>query len=160
MKRQRPRRRAVPAWLRLAHVFQKIDGSSERLFRRHGLTSAQFDVLTHVGSASGVSQQELADALLVTKGNVSQLLRRLELRRYIMRRQAGRTNVISLTDAGKEIYERLVPLQEAQIARLFAPLSPGEQHDLLRLLRKLDHGIDPTPGRSPELSPRERSLLP
>lgn len=72
------RQPAVLAWLRLARVFQKIDTHSERFFRRHRLNTAQFDVLAHVGAASGMTQQELADALLVTKGNISQLLAKLE----------------------------------------------------------------------------------
>jgi hypothetical protein len=35
-----------------------------------------------------------------------------------------------------------VPAQEALIAGLFAPLSHGEQAQLLALLRKLDHELE------------------
>ena len=35
-------------------------------------------MLAKVGSTEGISQQELADALLVTKGNVCQLLDKME----------------------------------------------------------------------------------
>jgi len=55
-------------------VFHKIDTRSARFFREHKRKSAQFDVLAQVGVASGMTQQELADALLVSKGNISQLL--------------------------------------------------------------------------------------
>jgi DNA-binding MarR family transcriptional regulator len=135
------RQPAVLAWLRLARVFQKIDARSERFFRSQELNTAQFDVLAKVGAASGMTQQELADALLVTKGNISQLLARMEHDGLIARRQEGRTNCLSLTERGREIYRRVVPRQEALIADLLSPLSPDEQHELLRLLRKLDHGI-------------------
>ena len=140
---QRPslRQPAVLAWLRLARVFQKIDTRSERFFRTHGLNTAQFDVLAQVGAASGMTQQELADALLVTKGNISQLLGKLEQDGLIMRRPEGRTNCLSLTDRGQALFEVVVPQQEALIAELLAPLSTDEQRELLRLLRKLDHGI-------------------
>jgi DNA-binding MarR family transcriptional regulator len=140
---QRPglRRPAVLAWLRLARVFQKIDARSERFFRTHGLNTAQFDVLAKVGAASGMTQQELADALLVTKGNISQLLAKMEQDGLIARRQEGRTNCLSLTEQGQALYRLVVPRQEALIAELLAPLSADDQHELLRLLRKLDHGI-------------------
>ena len=59
----------------------------------------------------------------------------------ITRRQDGRSNYLSLTERGQAVFENVVPRQEAQIADLLAPLSADEQHELLRLLRKLDHGI-------------------
>lgn len=135
------RQPAVLAWLRLARVFQKIDTRSERSFRSHGLNTAQFDVLAKVGAASGMTQQELADALLVTKGNISQLLGKMEQDGLIVRRQEGRTNCLSLTERGQALYQLMVPRQEALIAELLAPLSADEQHELLRLLRKLDHDM-------------------
>jgi len=146
--RPRLRQPAVLAWLRLARVFQKIDTRSERFFRTHELNTeqfelntAQFDVLAQVGAARGMTQQELADALLVTKGNISQLLSKLEQVGLIARRQEGRTNCLSLTKQGEALFQLVVPQQEALIADLLAPLSDDEQRELLRLLRKLDHGI-------------------
>jgi DNA-binding MarR family transcriptional regulator len=135
------REHAVLAWLRLARVFQKIDTHSERFFRAHGLNTAQFDVLAQVGAARGITQQELADALLVTKGNISQLLAKMEQDGLIERRQEGRTNCLSLTDRAQALFEAMVPQQETLVADLFAPLSADEQRELLRLLRKLDQGI-------------------
>lgn len=132
---------SVLAWLRLARVFQKVDRSSIAHLRCHGLSLAQFDVLAHVGAAEGVTQQELADALLVTKGNVCQLLDRLERAGLIRRRPEGRTNRIFLTQAGRGIFDEAVPSQEELIARLFRPLSGEEQHQLLHLLRKLDRAL-------------------
>lgn len=133
--------RAVLAWLRMTRVFQKIDRRSEHLFRDHGLNTAQFDVLAHVGAADGRSQQELADALLVTKGNISQLIGRLEQRGLIDRRHEGRSNCLSLTEAGRSVFERVVPEQEGQLAEAFSCLTDFEQQQLIRLLRKLDRKV-------------------
>ena len=140
-QRSRLRQPAVLAWLRLARVFQKIDTRSERFFRTHELNTAHFDVLAQVGAARGMTQQELADALLVTKGNISQLLSKLEQAAMITRRQEGRTNCLSLTERGEALFQVVVPQQEALIAELLAPLSDDEQRELLRLLRKLDQNI-------------------
>lgn len=135
------RQPAVLAWLRLARVFQKIDTLSERFFRTHHLNTAQFDVLAQVGSAVGMTQQELADALLVTKGNISQLVSKLQHEGLVTRQQEGRTNTLALTPQGQRIFQTVVPQQEALIADLLAPLTADEQHELLRLLRKLDHSL-------------------
>lgn len=135
------RRQAVATWLRLTHVFQKVDRASVEHLRHWGLSVAQFDVLAQVGAAEGSTQQELADALLVTKGNVCQLLDRMERSGLLQRRQEGRTNRLFLTDAGRGLYAQVVPAHEAMIAERLAALAPEEQRQLLALLRKLDRAL-------------------
>jgi DNA-binding MarR family transcriptional regulator len=132
---------AVLAWLRLARVYQKIDRASFAAMRLRGLSLGQFDVLAQVGAHPGITQQGLADALLVTKGNVCQLLDRMEAAGLLVRRQEGRTNRVSLTEAGRRLHDDLVPAQEALIAAKIAALDRPEQHHLLELLRKLDRAL-------------------
>ncbi len=134
----RVRRTSVLAWLRLARAFQKIDRASAEHLRGWNLSVAQFDTLAQLGTAEGITQQELADRLLVTKGNVSQLLDRLERRGLVRRCQDGRATHLFLTDAGRRLFAAAVPTQEGLIDRRLAALSPEEQRQLLALLRKLD----------------------
>jgi len=129
------------AWMRLARVFQKIDRASEVRLRPWNLNVAQFDVLARVGAAEGITQQELADRLLVTKGNISQLLDRLERRGLLKRCQEGRTNTLSLTEEGQQLYAQVVPAQEEMVAQHFSALTSQEVNQLLHLLRKLDRSI-------------------
>jgi len=132
---------AVLAWLRLARVFQKLEQRGAEHLRPWDLSPAQFDVLAHVGAAPGITQQELADALLVTKGNVCQLLNRMERSGLIVRRQEGRANRLFLTECGQRLFAEVVPAHEAFLARQIASLSPEEQVQLLGLLRKLDRAL-------------------
>jgi polyisoprenoid-binding protein YceI len=105
------------------------------------LSVAQFDLLAKVGANEGLSQQDLARALLVTKGNVCQLVDRMERDGLIQRCQAGRTNRLHLTAAGRRLYERVVPAQEHLITRLLSFLAPEELAQLHGTLRKLDHAL-------------------
>lgn|SRR5579875_1948712 len=132
---------AVLTWLRLARVFQKIDRASLAHLRSWKLNVAQFDVLAQVGSTLGITQQELADRLLVTKGNISQLIDRMEQHGLLTRQQEGRTNILSLTPAGQHLYQQVVPAQEALITFLFSTLSKQELEQLRAVLRKLDHDL-------------------
>ena len=136
------RRPSVLAWMRLARVYQKVDRASAEHLRRYGLSVAQFDVIARVGAGEGCTQQELADSLLVTKGNVCQLLDRMERAHLILRRQEGRVNRLFLTEEGRRLFEKTVPLQEELIARSFCSLAQEEQETLLNLLRKLDHALE------------------
>src|SRR5829696_2797974 len=103
------RQPAVLAWLRLVRVYHKVGRAMTDHLRCKGLSMAQFDVLAHVGAAEGRTQQELADSLLVSKGNVCQLLDRMQDAGLIARRQEGRANRLYLTDAGRALYEDVVP---------------------------------------------------
>jgi DNA-binding MarR family transcriptional regulator len=135
-------RTAVMAWLRLARIFQKVDRASATEFAVSGLSVAQFDVIAQLGRGEGISQQELANRLLVTKGNISQLIGKMERRGLITRRQEGRANALSLTAEGKRLFASVVPAQEAHIAALFGALTASERRALLRLLRTLDRSLE------------------
>ncbi len=146
MRQEKPRRGrgreyAVLAWLRLLRVHQKVSRSAAEQVGSAGLSLAQFDVLAHVGAAEGCHQQQLADALLVTKGNVTQLLDRMEECALVERRQVGRTKCIFLTDKGRTLQASVVPAHEAVIADQLSALSSEEQRELVRLLSKLDHAL-------------------
>jgi len=134
----RPRSPATRAWLRLLRVCHRIERTLGEDLRSHSLSLAQFDVLAHVGSAEGMTQQELASRLLVTKGNVCQLLDRLQATHLIERRREGRSNRLYLTAGGRTLFEELLPGHEALIAKQLGSLSAAEQLQLLELLRRLD----------------------
>ena len=133
--------RSLLTWLRLARIYQKIDRASAERLRKWDLSVAQFDTLAQVRAAEGLMQQELADRLLVTKGNISQLLDRLAARDLIRRQQEGRASRLYLTDTGRALMDEVTPDQEAFIAEQFRGLSAAERATLLAMLRRLDHAL-------------------
>ena len=136
----RERRMGVALWARLARIYGRNIRLAEGRLRAAGLSVAQFDVLAHVGVHEGITQQELAQRLLVTQGAITQLLDRLEQRGVVLRCPDGRINRLVLTDEGRRLRERVVPPQEQFQAEQFSALSPAEQRQLLRLLGKLQRG--------------------
>ncbi|MGI9147694.1 MAG: MarR family winged helix-turn-helix transcriptional regulator [Chloroflexota bacterium] len=129
------------AWLRLVRVFQKVNRASTDSLRCRQLTPAQVDVLANVGASAGISQQELADMLLVTKGNVCQLLDKVENNGLLERRPDKRVNRLFLTEQGRQVYEEVIPHHDALLAEQFQALSKSDKRELLRLLRQLDHSL-------------------
>ncbi|CAN5540886.1 MAG: MarR family transcriptional regulator [Actinomycetota bacterium] len=136
------RRSGVLAWLRLARVFEKTERAGEAQLRAWGLNMGQFDALAHIGAAEGLSQGELARSLLVTKGNVTQLLAKMEMRGLIERRSEGRTKRLFLTGEGRTLYDEVVPAHEEFIAGRLDALDEDERKTLHELLRKLDRDIE------------------
>jgi DNA-binding MarR family transcriptional regulator len=136
---------AIATWLRLARLYGKIDRASRAGVRRRGLSLAHFDVLAQLTRRPGMTQQALADALFVTKGNVSQVLDRMESARLIERRPLGRTSHVFPTELGCRLAAQAVPAQERLIERRFGSLSALELRALARLLRKLDRSTEDCP---------------
>lgn len=128
-------------WLRLLRVEQKVARVLAEDLKRWDLNPAQFDTLAHVGAAEGLTQQELADSLFVTKGNVCQMLDRMERRGLLVRRREGRTNRLFLTADGRRMFEEVVPVHEELVGRQLSVLDPEEQAQLARLLGKLDRRL-------------------
>lgn len=131
--------RAVRAWVRLVRIHDRMSRVLETQVRRHGLTLGQFDVLTHVAMREGQTQQQLANELLVTKGNISHLVDRLEAAGLVERRDGhGRVRLLHLTPAGTALLGRVIPPHETLIAGLLASLVDQDLITLHTLLRGLD----------------------
>lgn len=133
--------RSLLIWLRLARVYQKVDHASAERLRAWDLSVAQFDALAQIRAAEGLMQQELADRLLVTKGNISQLIDRLAARGLIRRQQEGRASRLYLTDTGRDLMNEVVPGQETFIAEQFGGMNATERATLLSALRRVERTL-------------------
>lgn len=132
---------SILVWMRIARIRRKYERASAEQLSAWDLSLAQFDLLTALQVSEGITQQELAKHLLVTQGNITQLLDKLEQRGLLVRHQEGRTKCLRLTEQGKQLLAVVVPAHIAWNADQFAGLSPAEQEQLLGLLRKLDHTL-------------------
>ena len=136
---------ALLAWLHLIRVHNKIEHRSLVLQRRYDLTPARFDVLAHLMAAPGITQQALAERLLVTKGNVCGILDRMVEGGLVERRldpEDRRANRLYLTSQGQALADEVVPAQEALIKEALSGLDPDQQRLLHQLLRRLDQQLD------------------
>lgn len=124
-------------WFRISRIYNRSIRESNQHLKKWNLSAAQFDVLVQVGSSEKLSQQELADKLFVTKGNITQLLNKMEELGLIMREQEWKTKYLSLTEEGKELFHEVVPNQEQFQAAQFSGLNNEEKKQLLDLLRKI-----------------------
>jgi len=134
---------AVRVWFRFLRLETRMRVTVSDSLRKIGLSVPQCDILSTLTEKEGVSQQDLAKRLYVTKGNISGLIDRLALAGLVERRSiAGdkRQHAIYLTDSGRRAAEAAIGVQHAIIARTFGRL-PGEKlailEDLLIATRDL-----------------------
>lgn len=124
-------------WHRLTRFYKENLKGANDLLKQWNLSNAQIDIISRLGEKGILTQQELAEKLLVTKGNVTQLLSRLEKENLIQREREWKTNYVSLTEDGEKLYREIRPQLEMYQAEQFGKLTKEEQKQLLFLLRKL-----------------------
>ena len=96
--------------------------------------------LARIDRGGGVSQRRLMDELGLTSGTVSVRMSQLVRDGLVDRRpdpRSARNTLISLTDHGRELFERVAPAHLINERRLLSALSEAEQEVLAGLLRKL-----------------------
>lgn len=126
-------------WFRLSRVYHNSLKQSTKHLKQWDLSPAQFDLLVQVGKAGRITQNDLADKLFVTKGNITQVLKKLIELELIEREQHWRTKYVKLMDKGQALFHEVTPLQEAVQAQHFSALTKEEKLQLLELLKKIQH---------------------
>ncbi|WP_374545131.1 MarR family winged helix-turn-helix transcriptional regulator [Rhodoblastus sp.] len=118
---------ALRVWFRLIRLNTRTRLAIANRLRAFDLSVPQCDVLTTLTEREGLSQQELAARLYVTKGNISGLIDRLVASGLVERRAlAGdrRSHAIHLTPAGRELAQRGIEAQKAFVTQTFGRIAP------------------------------------
>ena len=123
---------AERAWFRFLRVEARIRVSMAARLKAVGLSIPQCDALTTLSEREGVSQQELAAHLYVTKGNISGLVDRLESAGLVERRPIEgdrRSYALCLTPAGRKAAETGIAIQRQFVADTFGRMTPKQLDD-------------------------------
>jgi len=117
-------------------MYQEI----KKELNKEKLTVPQLEIIGCLAPSKGLSLNELAERLLVTGGNVTGLIDRLERDGYVLRERNDEDRRIiyaKLTPKGKEIWHMIMPRYQACISDLMMGLTAEEKKILSRLLKKL-----------------------
>jgi DNA-binding MarR family transcriptional regulator len=122
-------------WLRLLSCTNIILRFLRRKLKdSYSLTMPRFDLLAQVARPPlGPSLGELSRRLLVTKGNITDIVARLEAVDLIERRRDeadGRIQYVFLTKAGQELYDSILPEHTKWLHDLMQDLSQEELETL------------------------------
>lgn len=140
-----PEQSRLHTWVQLVRVYNRMIRQVSILLAEQGLTVPQFDLLATLRFSEGVTQQELAERLLVTKGNVSQLLNKLCRLGWVERQpnpDDARANRLRLGSAGRRKIDAVLPRHDALILRSLQGLTAGEITTLRRLLGSFEREIE------------------
>ncbi len=115
---------------------------SHRVFRPHGITEAQFNILNVLGQApEGASQRELSDELVVDRSNVTGLLDRMEKAGWVRRDdhpKDRRIYVVTLTAAGRKLWQKVLPDYLRAVDEVTAAVDTAEMRRMGEFLKRLE----------------------
>ena len=134
-------KRRLKLWIRLLRVTRTAEGELREFLRtEHESTLPRFDVLAALHRArTPLTMSELSRQLLVSNGNTTTVVDRLELDGLVTRTPAADRRIIhvALTDEGRTHFERLAVDHEAQVNQLFGGLSGADITALEDLLHHM-----------------------
>jgi DNA-binding MarR family transcriptional regulator len=127
------------------------------VYRRHGLSEGEFDVLAALRRAGAPFERapgELAQHTMVTTGAMTKRLDRLEAAGLVTRRrsgQDGRARVVALSPAGRRLIDRAFTEHMRNEHRLLSALTPAQAAQLEGLLTAWLAQVEPSgPGAPPQ----------
>jgi DNA-binding MarR family transcriptional regulator len=138
-------RARVGLWIRLARCYN-LAMRDLRQGLREECTMPQFDVLAQLErSPEGLTFSALSEHLLVTAGNLTGIVDRLEKQGLALREtnpKDRRQTFIKLTDKGREYCNKVIPQHTHEIAKMLSGLNDNTvqnlRSDLDRLAALLD----------------------
>jgi MarR family transcriptional regulator, organic hydroperoxide resistance regulator len=125
----------------LIRIFGRMTAQGSRMANRHGLSLPHLEVLLCLNLGEGISQQDLAERLLLTKGNICVMAQKMEAAGLIERRSDPddqRFHRLYLAPAGRKKLRDFMPEHVAQTSRVLKNLTLAEQKNLHELLCRID----------------------
>ena len=138
-------KRRLKMWIRLLGVARAAESELREYLRvEHATTLPRFDVMAALyRRRDGTTMSELSRMLLVSNGNATTVVDRLE-KDGLVRRTAcetdRRTVQVALTPEGLRQFEVLAADHEREVNRLFAELSDADVEQLTSLLKRMNKG--------------------
>lgn len=129
------------AWLSVVQTYQICQRRYEELLAIFGLTLAQFDALNAIDRLGDHAlPKNIADALVVTRGNVSGLLKRLSFAGLVQLEphpDDGRAWLVRLTADGRKRLQRAQAAARRFVIAQMQPFSAEEQESTRQLMQAM-----------------------
>ena len=129
------------SWIAVVETYQECNRRYAQMLREFDLTVPQFDVLNAIHSlGEDALPKRIAERMLVTRGNVSGVLNRLQEHDLIVTRKTlcdRRSFVCELTPAGKELLEAAKYAAALFIEEQLSPFDEDEMQNIERQMRTM-----------------------
>lgn len=135
-------KRRLKMWIRLLGVTRSSESTLREYLRlTHDTTLPRFDVMAALyRRRDGVTMSELSRMLLVSNGNATAVVDRLEADGMVRRTPSDtdrRTVYVAMTPAGIAAFEAMATGHEAEVDKLFAGVTEADLDALTEILKRV-----------------------
>lgn len=137
-------RSSVRVWLRLLSCTMAIEKEVQRRFAERGMTLPRFDVLAALDRHGEMNMGALSQALLVSNGNVTQLVQKLVREGLVEMHKPPadrRSSIVRLTPEGREVFGRLARAHQDWIDQMVGGLDYTQRERIYVALGSLKMSI-------------------
>ena len=131
----------LPALRNLVSAYQAFERYSAPDVKAMGLTTTQFDVIATLGNQPPMTCKELGEKTLVTKGTLTGVLERLEVKGILERKlnpEDARSQMIGLTSIGQSLFEKVFPAHLQHLQKALSKLSEKELLEVTKSLQSIN----------------------
>ncbi|UVV69967.1 MarR family winged helix-turn-helix transcriptional regulator [Brucella anthropi] len=133
-------------WLRMLATTRLVSQEIRRRLRNEfGVTLPQFDILAQLyREPDGLRLGELSRRTMVTNGNITGLIERLEADGLVRRETPGadrRVTVARLTDSGQTVFAEMARVHESWLRDLMAEVDRDTIASLLRDMKRVKKSV-------------------
>ena len=136
---------ALETWLKLMRVSADCQNDLDRFLAGHELSQRRFFVLILlVRNPDGLQVSQLAKGTGVSCATMTGVVDGLVKAGLVMREactEDRRCFVVTITTAGEELLEKVLPQHYRRVSAIMAPLDDSEREQLRTLLAKLGDGL-------------------
>ncbi len=129
----------------IGRAFKFVDDYVRPRMQKHGLTMTEFSVLMVLWNGGPTPLGELSERILLTGASTTYTVKKLEKRGLIARESRSEDKRVVtgvITEKGRVLARKIVPLHATELAEATHRLSTEEKKTAARLLRKL-RGLGP-----------------
>jgi len=131
----------LPTLRNLVSAYQAFERYSAPDVKAMGLTTTQFDVIATLGNQPPMTCKELGEKTLVTKGTLTGVLERLEVKGILERKlnpEDARSQMIGLTSVGQSLFEKVFPAHLQHLEKAFSKLNEKELLEITKSLQSIN----------------------
>lgn len=126
----------------LASSYILIERQIGKALESFGLSTVKMNtllIIKHVGKNKGLSQVEIGRRMIVSAGNITRLIDRLEREKFVERTTTAdrRVNLIRITDKGSKLLDKVWPHYKKEVNSIASAIPDVKITEIVKALEKL-----------------------
>ena len=136
--------KSMQTWIQLFRAFNKIRVKESSYIQSFDITMNQFQVLEVLYHRGDLNIGSITKLTMSTPGNITVVVKNLKRDGYLettLDNKDKRTSIVSISQKGKELIEKLFPNHAKNFEEYFKVLDNEETDTLFKILRKLHKSL-------------------